>query len=80
MGLEHGDPVNHSKHWRDPDTGLRINDAESENSRLKRWCRKKYAHVRASKDGRTPINEDDIDARDKEHLQQLVAEYLFLGK
>ena len=32
--------------------------------------------MRASKDG-TPSNEGDIDARDKEHVEQLVAEYLF---
>ena len=77
MGLKHGKPVNHSKHWRDPDTGLRINDAESGNSRVKKWTRKKYSYVRASTNDGTPSNAGDIDARDKEHVEQLVAEYLF---
>ncbi len=77
MDLDHGPPVNHSENWRDPNTGLHINDAESENARLKKWCRGKYGLVRVNKDGPTSNTADEDDARGTEHLQRLVSEYLF---
>ena len=52
VGFHHAPPVNHSAGWRNPDTGHHTNDAESENARIKQYCRRLY--------GKLTIREDDI--------------------
>ena len=44
--LEMEGTVNHSKTFRDPDTGVHSNDIESEFGRFELWMRKKFAYNR----------------------------------
>ena len=53
LGYRYAPPVKHEKHFRDPNTGFHTNDAESENSRLKRWSRQRY--------GKLQLNEHELD-------------------
>ena len=72
-------PVKHKDNWRDPVTGFHINDAESENSRLKKWTRKKYYSVRGRRDAKVPAEgqiEDEME-KDTRAIKRLVAEHLF---
>ena len=46
LGYRFAPPVNHSKAWRDRETGFHSNDVESENSRLKTWLRQRYTKLR----------------------------------
>ena len=61
--------VNHGENWRDPETGIHSNDAESEWARLNFFLRTKYGWVRAN-------NGRDDHMNDK-HLSLNIAEYLF---
>ena len=45
LGYAHAPAVNHSKGWRDTNTGYHSNDIESENSRLKGRHRKLYGRL-----------------------------------
>ena len=45
LGYKYAPPVKHEKHFRDPSTGFRTNDAESENNRLKKWSRTRYGKL-----------------------------------
>ena len=47
LGYRHAPPVNHSKGWRDRETGFHSNDVESENARLKLWLRARYTILSA---------------------------------
>ena len=40
----------HEDNWRDASTGFHINDAESENGRLKLWSRKRHGHLKLHED------------------------------
>ena len=46
LGFNCAPPVVHERNWRDPATGFHINDAESENARLKMWNRRRHGHLR----------------------------------
>lgn len=45
LGYKHPPGIVHENGYRDPKTGFRSNDAESENSRLKRCSRKRYGQL-----------------------------------
>ena len=53
LGLKHAPPVNHSKHFRDPETGYHTNDVESENERFKRCIR--------GRSGRVHVEDSDLE-------------------
>jgi hypothetical protein len=46
LGYKHAPPVNHSAGWRDVVTGFHTNDAESENQRVKHFCRRRNGDLR----------------------------------
>lgn len=52
LGYKSAPPVVHTSGYRDASTGFHTNDAESENSRLKRWNRNRY--------GRLQLNELEV--------------------
>ena len=49
LGYRSAPPVKHDECYRDPLTGFHSNDAESENSRLKRWNRGRYRKLQLDK-------------------------------
>ena len=61
--------VNHTKNWRNPDTGVHSNDAESEFARFKLFLRVKYDFVR--------MNNSKDKARKDRALELKLAEYVF---
>ena len=52
LGYGYAPPVKHEKHFRDPNTGSHTNDAESGNSRLKRWSRQRYGKLQLNEHAR----------------------------
>ena len=61
--------VNHSKNWRNPETGYHSNDIESEFARFKLFLRTKYDWVRAT-NNKNPVLKDLA-------LERKMAEYVF---
>ena len=45
LGFKFAKPINHSVEYRDRETGFHSNDIESENNRLKHWCRVRYSRL-----------------------------------
>jgi len=64
--------VNHSTHWRNPETGIHSNDAESEWARLKLFLRAKYSYARGP--GRGGPKAEGVQ---EENVELNVAEYLY---
>jgi len=61
--------VNHTDNWRDPQTGIHSNDAESEFARFKLFLRTKYDYVR-------PTNAKYKPSKDRA-LELKIGEYVF---
>ena len=73
MGYKLLPPVVHKKHFRDPNTGLHSNDAESEINRVKSWMRKKYALIRGEE-----LKNDLVDGIPRNTLSYHLDEFMCL--